>query len=129
MSSKSILLIEHENSLREVLGACLSELGGWQVTQSNTIQEGVSLCIAKRPDVILVDASTPETDALIFIEQLKNCSAKQSIPIVLITAMANWFTTQELRQMGFFGAINKPFNPSALPSQVSHLLSWQSQEP
>jgi DNA-binding response OmpR family regulator len=124
MSIKSILLIEREASIGEVLRICLSEFGGWRVTLSNSIQEGVNLCIEIRPDVILLDASTSETDALIFIEQLKQHSINQSIPILLITARASWFTKKQLHQMGFAGAISKPFNPSTLSTQIFHLLGW-----
>ena len=124
MTTKSILLIEHEASIREILHACLSEFGGWRVTLSNSIQEGVDLCQAISPDVILLDASTSETDALIFLEQLKQYSMTQSIPILLITARASWFTITQLHQMGFAGAIAKPFNPSTLSAQVSQLLGW-----
>jgi DNA-binding response OmpR family regulator len=124
MPSKSILLIEHETSLGEVLRTCLSELGGLRVTLSKSIQEGINLCMAMTPDAILLDASTPETDALIFVEQLKQHSITQSIPILLITARANWFTLSQLNQMGFAGAITKPFNPSTLSAQISQLLGW-----
>jgi DNA-binding response OmpR family regulator len=124
MSTKSVLLIEHETSIGEVLCSCLREFGGWGVTLSNSIQEGVDLCTMTHPDVILLDASISETDALIFVEQLKHHSMAQSIPILLITARASWFTTNQLQQMGFAGAITKPFNPSTLPAQMSHLLGW-----
>ncbi|WAL61258.1 response regulator [Thermocoleostomius sinensis] len=124
MFSKSILLIEHEPTIGEVLCSCLSEFGGWGITLSNSIQEGVDLCTMTHPDVILLDASISETDALIFVEQLKCHSVAQSIPIVLITARASWFTKNQLQQMGFAGAITKPFNPSTLPTQISHLLGW-----
>lgn len=126
MSTKSILLIEHEASIREVLHTCLSEFGGWRVTLSDSIQEGVNLCMITYPDAILLDASTSETDALIFIEQLKRHSMIQSIPILLITGRASWFTSNQLHQMGFAGAITKPFNPSTLSTQVSHLLGWSN---
>jgi CheY-like chemotaxis protein len=126
MSTKTVLLIEHEASIREVLHTCLSEFGGWRVTLSNSIQEGIALCMATCPDAILIDASASETDALIFIEQLKQHSMTQSIPIVLITARASWFTPKQLHQMGFAGAITKPFNPSILPAQISHLLGWSA---
>ncbi|PSB21977.1 response regulator [Phormidesmis priestleyi ULC007] len=126
MSTKSILLIEHEASIREVLHTSLSEFGGWRVTLSDSIQEGVNLCMITYPDAILLDASTSETDALIFIEQLKRHSMTRSIPILLITARASWFTSNQLQQMGFAGAITKPFNPSTLPAQVSRLLGWSN---
>lgn len=128
MSTKSILLIEHEASIREVLQTCLSEFGGWNVTLSDSIQEGVNLCMTTCPDVILLDTSTSETDALIFTEQLKQHSMTQSIPILLITARANWFTLTQLHQMGFAGAITKPFNPSTLSAQVSRLLGWSHED-
>lgn len=120
MPSYSILLIEYEASLREVFRDCLKELGGWHVTPTESIENGLELCSKHRPDVILVDASTPEQDALILIEQLKQYSVDNDIPIVLISTKADWFTVQELRHMGFSGAINKPFNPSTLSSQVLH---------
>jgi CheY-like chemotaxis protein len=126
MSTKLILLIEYEDSVREVLRACLSEFGGWNVTVSRSIQEGVDLCISQRPDVILLDASVSETDALVFVEQLKCHSITQSIPILLITDRASWFTLGQLNQMGFAGAITKPFNPSTLIAQVSHLAGWRN---
>ncbi|MBV9386171.1 MAG: response regulator [Chroococcidiopsidaceae cyanobacterium CP_BM_ER_R8_30] len=124
MSTKSILLIEYEISIQEMLHVCLSEIGGWRVILSNSIREGIKLCVMSRPDAILLDTSTPETDALIFIEQLKQYSIVQSVPILLISARANWFTPEQLNQMGFAGAITKPFDPSTLPNQVSHLLGW-----
>jgi DNA-binding response OmpR family regulator len=128
MASKSILLIEYEASIRDVLHTCLSELGGWRVTLSASIQRGIDLCIAVRPDVILLDTSTSEVDALLFVEQLKQYSLRQSIPILLITARASWFTPAQLQTMGFAGAITKPFNPSTLSAQVSYLLGWSIEE-
>lgn len=122
MSAKAILLIEPESSLREVLRVCLHELGEWQVILSSSVQEGMRICQSIRPDAILLDTSTAETDALIFIEQLKQHSMMRSIPILLMTARASWFTPNQLRQMGFAGAIAKPFNPSTLSAQVVQLL-------
>lgn len=126
MSSKSILLIEYEANMREVLYTCLTEIGGWEVTIADSIQKGIDLFIAICPNVILLDTSTPETDALIFIEQLKQYSISQCIPILLITARASWFTPTELKNMGFAGAITKPFNPSTLPPELSQLLGWDN---
>jgi CheY-like chemotaxis protein len=126
MASKFILVIEHEASLGKVLSACLREFGSWKVTLSNSIREGIHLCEQEKPHAILIDASTPEIDALLFIEQLKRYSSEHSIPIVLISSRASWYTAQQLYQMGFAGAINKPFNPSTLSADISRLLNWDS---
>jgi DNA-binding response OmpR family regulator len=128
MATKSILLIEHEPSLREILRASLQEFGGWQVTLSSSLREGIYLCERTRPHAILIDTSAPEIDALLFVEQLKAYSFDQNIPILLISSRAGLFTEQQLHQMGFAGAISKPFNPSTLPAQIAHLLEWDKQE-
>jgi CheY-like chemotaxis protein len=129
MANRSILLIEHETSLREVLGACLRDLGGWKVTFSKSIKEGIDLCEQQKPHVILVDTSTPETDALLFIEQLKAQSHTHSIPILLVSSRAKWFSTDQLQQMGFAGAIAKPFDPATLPTDIATLMQWQDFDP
>lgn len=128
MATKSILLIEHEASLREVLRDSLQEFGGWQVTLANSIREGICLCEQTRPHLILMDTSTPELDALLFAEELKTYSLSRAIPMLLISSRASLFTPRQLHQMGFAGAISKPFNPSTLPAQIIHLLRWDQQD-
>lgn len=126
MPVKSILLIEYEASLAEVLRTSLSVFSGWKITLSSSIQEGIQLCNLFTPDAIMLDTSTSEADALLFIEQLKQHSMTKSIPIVLITGRANWFDARQLNQMGFTGAITKPFDPSTLSAQVAQLLGWSN---
>ncbi|MBD2231276.1 response regulator [Phormidium tenue] len=126
MPSNSILLIENEASLRDVLGDCLRELGGWEIRLSGSVQEGIKLCEEKRPDVILIDASISENDSILLVEQLKQYSSRQSVSLLLISSKANWFTLKEFHQMGFSGTISKPFNPSILSSQVYRLTASEN---
>ncbi len=127
MSAKLILLIEPEASIREVLQTALSELAGWQVTPVSSIQQGTELCLRTCPDLILLDTSSSEADALLFIEQIKHHSLQKSVPIVLISARASWFTPKQFEQMGFAGAITKPFDPLTLAAQVASLLGWEQE--
>lgn len=95
MPSNSIPLTENEAGLQNVLGDCLRELGGWEVRLSEPIQEGIRLCEEKRPDVILINAFISEDEAILLVEQLKQYSARQSVPLLLISSRANWFTLKE----------------------------------
>ena len=128
MATKSVLLIEHEADLREILRASLQEFGGWHVTLSSSIREGIRLCEQIHPHLILIDTSAPELDALLFVEELKTYSLNQAIPMLLISSRAGLFTPRQLHQMGFAGAIGKPFNPSTLPAQIIRLLKWDQQD-
>jgi CheY-like chemotaxis protein len=124
MAARLILLIEHEAGIREVLEACLRDLGGWRIMLASSMNKAINLCAQQRPDVILIDTSTPEIDALLFIEELKVYSAKYFVPILLISSRASWLSTERLHQMGFAGAINKPFNPLTLSQHITQMLGW-----
>jgi CheY-like chemotaxis protein len=124
MAARLILVIEHEAGIRDVLEACLSDLGGWRIVLASSMNEAITLCAQQRPDAILIDTSTPEIDALLFIEELKVYSADYSVPILLISSRASWLSAEILHQMGFAGAINKPFNPLTLSQGISQILGW-----
>ncbi|MBF2028692.1 MAG: response regulator [Oscillatoriales cyanobacterium C42_A2020_001] len=132
MALKRILLIEHDEEIREILRICLRYLAGWDVISFGSPQESLDATSHARPDAILLDAFLPKTNSLGFIQKvcvqtLKNNALTQSVPILLITDQASWFTAEQLRSLGVQGAIAKPFDPTLLPSQIAHLLGW-SQE-
>lgn len=123
-SVKSILLIDYEVSVREVLQVCFSEIGGWNVIATGSFKEGLALLLTEKLDAIIMDNDTAKRDSIRFIQNLKANPVTQSIPIVLITHKASWYSRQNLREMSVVGAIAKPFDPVTLPRQVSQLLGW-----
>ncbi len=125
MSQKLILLIDHESSVRTVLQVCLSQLGGWDVLSVSSLESGLATLDSRQPDAILLDSPVLEINAVPFIWRLRQHVA-QSVPILLITARAKWFSPQQLQEMGVEGAILKPFNPITLPAQVAALLNWDA---
>ena len=127
MAQKLILLIDHESSVRTVLQVCLSQLGGWDVLSVSSLESGLATLDNRQPDAILLDSPVLEGNALPFFHKLRQRVAT-SVPILLITARAKWFSPQQLREMGVEGAILKPFNPMTLPAQVAALLDWDTND-
>lgn len=130
MPAKLILLINHDASIGEVLHVCLRYLAGWNVISVGLEQDDLEAVMNERPDAILVDAFLPKVHPLgfiqqLFIQKLKKNPFTQSIPILLITDKASWFTPDQLRSLGVEGAIAKPFDPAMLPTQIAHLLGWE----
>ncbi|MFB2939458.1 response regulator [Aerosakkonemataceae cyanobacterium BLCC-F154] len=128
-SAKSILLIDYESSVREVLQVCLSEIGGWNVIPAASFEEGSASLLTQKLDAIIMDNVTAKRDSTKFIQKLKANPLTQSIPILLITHKASWYTRQHLQEMKVVGAIAKPFDPVSLPVQISQLLGWNSTVP
>lgn len=129
MSAKLILLIEHDESVREVLRVCLMYLAGWNVVLMTSTQDSLETLIHGQPDAILLDTVMPKANELgfiqkRFIQKLKENPLTRSTPILLLADQANWFTPNQLRSLGIEGTIAKPFDPTRLPAQISHILGW-----
>lgn len=123
-SARSILLIDYEASVWDVLQVCLSEIGGWNVIAAASFEEGLALLRTQKLDAIIMDNIIGKRESTRFIQKLKANPLTQSIPILLITHKASWYSRQHLQDMSVVGAIAKPFAPVCLPVQISQLLSW-----
>lgn len=125
MTTKRILLIDDETNVREVVQACLNDLAGWDVLPVASGQEGLEQALTVQPDAIVLDVSMPGMDGFAFLAQLRANPLTQSIPVVLLTAKAQWINPQQLRQLGVAEALAKPFNPVTLPQQIALALGWK----
>jgi CheY-like chemotaxis protein len=124
MTTKLVLLVDNEANVREVVQACLQDLGGWDVQSVASAQEGLDTAVTVQPDAIVLDISMLEIDGLAFLQKLRANPLTQLIPVVLLTAKARWFTAQQLQSFGVAGAIAKPFNPISLTNQIAKALGW-----
>ena len=122
MPTKLILLIDNEANVREVVQACLSDIGGWNVL--SVASEAGLQRLNVRPDVILLNVLIPEMDGLAFIQKLRESPLLSLVPVMLLTANTTWLTPQQLKPLGVVGVIAKPFNPVVLPAQVASALGW-----
>jgi CheY-like chemotaxis protein len=122
--AKTILMIDDEVSVRELVQTCLSDLAGWDVMTAASAQEGLKKLDGELPDAILLDVLMPGMDIGTFLQRLHESPSVGSIPVILLTVRARWFTPQKLQQMGVTEAIAKPFNPVALPEAIAHALGW-----
>jgi CheY-like chemotaxis protein len=127
MTIKTVLLIDDEPTIRELVQICLNDLVGWNVVTATSAQTGLKQLEIVHPDVILLDVVMPGMDVNSFLHRLHEQSSFKNIPVILLTVMADFFTSQQLQQLGVVKAIAKPFNPLALPEQITQALGWSSQ--
>ncbi|MGE3261252.1 MAG: response regulator [Bacteriovoracia bacterium] len=86
MTKKKILLVEDENSIREMI-RCLLELEGYTVLTATNGKEGLevlrgtsSLCL------ILLDMTMPKMNGWDFLDRLKADAEAANIPVVVMSA-------------------------------------------
>ncbi|KAF3884640.1 MULTISPECIES: response regulator [Nostocales] len=124
LPTKTILLIDDEVSVREVVELSLKDLALWNVVTADCPLKGLHRAAVIHPDAIVLDWSISGMDSCMFLTKLRNNLETQAIPVVLLSAKARWLDSQILRQYQIAGVILKPFDPVALPGQVAKLLGW-----
>ncbi|MCU0568037.1 MAG: response regulator [Oculatellaceae cyanobacterium Prado106] len=125
MTTKTILLIHGESSVRELVQACLQSLGGWQVLVATSSAEGLQRSTQDRPDAIVLDVPSYGKSYLPFLQQLRANPVSQDIPVIVLTVGAKWLDGKQLKQFQVVGAIDYITDPSQISDQVATLLQWE----
>jgi two-component system alkaline phosphatase synthesis response regulator PhoP len=120
------LVVEDEAHIRRVLEYNL-KLDGFQVYLAEDGAAGLKLAREKKPDVILLDWLMPEMNGLRVLEELKNDSSTQNIPVFMLTAKGMLNDVTQALDMGANDYITKPFDPIQLGKTIKEKLEKCSQ--
>ena len=123
MSSNRILVIDDDDSIREVAQLALEILGGWQVSTAGGGADGVAKAAAERPDVILLDVMMPDLDGPATLARLRTAAATNDIPVIFLTAKIRPADRARFLGLGAEGVITKPFDPTSLSDEIFALLN------
>ena len=121
--SKSILIIDDEEDVKDIAQMGLEMAADWNVITASTGKEGLGLAENQQPEVILLDLMMPEWDGKETLRQLKANLNTANIPVILMTAKTESAIAHELTGLDLAGVITKPFRPLELPRQITEILS------
>ena len=122
--TKTILVIDDEPDIREVVCLVLEELGGWQPDQAGSGQEGLAKAGAQPWDAILLDVSMPDMDGVAVFKELQARPSTQAVPVILLTARVLKSDIDRFTELGVAGIIAKPFNPLQVWRDLATMLGW-----
>ncbi len=83
--TERIVVVEDDPFLREMYAKRLS-MEGYQVLVARAGDEGLSLILKERPNLVLLDMMLPFKNGLQVLEALKTNQDTRDIPVVLLTA-------------------------------------------
>ena len=126
MSRRTVLLIDDEPDIREVVELSLGSVAGWEVLTASSGADGVELASAQRPDVILLDVMMPGLDGPATLDVLRGRDETRAIPVLFMTAKAQAGELTRYASLGVAGVIPKPFDPMTLSDRVAAALGWES---
>ena len=123
-STKTILLIDDEEYICQVVESCVELFSNWQITSTRSGEEGLAASAIAKPDAIVLDMLMPSMDGFAVLKELQADPNLADIPVVLLTARVDLTEPQKLAQLGVKGAIAKPFHPTNIASEIAKILGW-----
>ena len=124
--NKSILIIDDEEDVKNIIQIGLEMAANWYVITASTGKEGLELARSEQPDVILLDLMMPKWDGKETLKQLKTDRNTANIPVILMTAKTQSEIAPELINLDLIGIITKPFRPLELPEQIINILDSEA---
>jgi two-component system, OmpR family, alkaline phosphatase synthesis response regulator PhoP len=117
----TVLVIDDEAPIRLLCRVNL-EAEGMEVLEAADGPSGLDVARSSRPDLILLDVMMPGLDGWRVAEQLLDDPKTSAIPIIFLTARAEFRDRARGLDIGGIDYVTKPFNPVDLAPLVRQLL-------
>lgn len=112
--NEHILVIEDDKSIINFLSIAL-KTNGYKYDIAENGMLGISLFLANKPDIILLDLGLPDIDGTEVIKQIRSSS---KIPIIVISARGQDVEKVEALDLGADDYVTKPFSINELMARV-----------
>jgi two-component system response regulator (stage 0 sporulation protein F) len=94
---------------------------GYRILLAQNANEAISIIKERRPDLLILDVKMPGKSAIELIEEIM--SEGFNIPIIIMTAYSNIFTSSEAKAIGAKGYFQKPFDIENMNALVKKILT------
>jgi CheY-like chemotaxis protein len=120
---KTIVVIDDEFGLADVLAATLSEVGFRVHTAANGVQ-GLEVMAENPPDLVILDFMMPLLDGPGVLRAMRVDPRLSSVPVVMISAMPE--SAVRARCSGYVAFLRKPFEFDAVLGAVHRAIGTEA---
>jgi len=121
MSDKTILVVDDEPAIRDMISTAL-DVAGFECLQAENAQQAHAMIIDEQPDLVLLDWMMPGTSGIELIRRLQREELTKNVPVIMLTAKANEDNVVQGLEVGADDYITKPFSPRALVARINAVL-------
>jgi two-component system phosphate regulon response regulator PhoB len=125
---KTVLVVDDEPSIREMVGFAL-ERAGFEPQGAADAQEAMARIADQPPALILLDWMLPDLSGVDLARRLKKDEVTSPIPIIMLTAKTEENDKVRGLQVGADDYVTKPFSPRELMARISAVLRRSEPEP
>jgi CheY-like chemotaxis protein len=117
----TILAVEDEFAIAELLEMALTDAGYEVVTAANGRQALERMAEGLRPDLIITDFMMPVLNGAGLVEALRNDAAYRNIPYIMMSSVPEANVRERVN--GYRAFMRKPFQLATMVQLVSGILS------
>jgi len=121
MSDPTILIVDDEPAIRDMIGITLDLAGFNSLSAENAHQAHVSI-INSRPDLVLLDWMLPGGSGIELARRLKRDELTADVPIIMLTAKTSEDNKVQGLDVGVDDYVTKPFSPRELVARIKAVL-------
>lgn len=111
-----IMVVDDSNMARMVVRRCL-EIAGYaevDILEASNGKEALVQLKESSIDLVIADLNMPLMDGESLLQWMKSVPQYQDIPVIFVTSAKNSAKEEQLKNLGAFAVLGKPFHPSVL---------------
>ena len=128
MSSSSVLVVEDEPDLAELVRFHLSQ-AGFEVELAPTGRAGLEALRRRRPSLVILDLMLPDLSGTEVCRELRSDARLRDLPVLMLTAKAEEVDRVVGFELGADDYVTKPFSPRELALRVRAILRRAEGQP
>ena len=124
MTERTVLIVDDDADIREIVQMALEFQPGWSVVGESKGENAVARAVDLAPDVILLDVNLDGMDGPATLAALRADPRTSTIPVLFLTGATRPAEVERLRGLGADGILAKPFDPLTLRADVAREMRW-----
>jgi DNA-binding response OmpR family regulator len=126
-ATKIILIIEDEADIQHFISRVL-ELEGYQVLRAGNGHTGLALLRENTVSLVLLDLRLPGLDGWSVLREIKNDPNLTTIPVIVLTAIAETIQRKKTLRMGAVKYLVKPLSANSLSRTIAGVLHQKEKQ-
>jgi len=122
MAAIKFLVVDDSLTMRRIVINTLKSLGYGTVVEAADGKEAMTKILSEGADFLITDWNMPEMNGLELTRWVRNSSAVQSMPILMVTTRGNKEDVIEAMKMRVNNYIVKPFTAQGLKEKIDQIL-------
>jgi len=119
--SKTILVVEDEKEIRELLAHCLRKEGFAPILAPDG-ESALAKARKEKPDLVLLDILLPKADGLEVLRAIRSSPGIEATPVVMLTAKGEETDRVVGLELGADDYIAKPFSPREVVARIKAVI-------